>query len=405
VETVQFLILGGGPSGLAAAHGLIEGGVPVEQVLILEKEGVGGGLCRSEVIDGAPLDIGGGHFLDVRRKDVLDFLFRFLPREEWGAHNRISKIRLRNQAVDYPLESNLWQLSPDGQIDFLESIAKAGCVNGAPNPESFGEWIVWKLGERIAQEYMLPYNRKIWSVDLDSLGTYWLHKLPNVSFRETLRSCLERRSQGTMPAHARFLYPGRHGYGEVWKRMGDALGNRLVRHHSVKSIDLTTRIVDHRWKARTIISTIPWTVWPSVCQIPENIVNAISRLQATAVDVDYCPETPDDPSHWIYEPDESIRYHRLLLRANFVTGGRGYWTETNAARSVPPTSWRHRNEFAYPLNTKDKPEALEKVLQWAAGHDILGLGRWGRWEHLNSDVAVAESLSAAHRLVARGEST
>ncbi len=46
-------------------------------------------------------------------------------------------------------------------------------------------WIRWKLGERIAEEYMLPYNRKIWSVDLDSLGTYWLYKLSDVSFRKT----------------------------------------------------------------------------------------------------------------------------------------------------------------------------------------------------------------------------
>ena len=58
----------------------------------------------------------------------------------------------------------------------------AGCVRGEQMPESFAAWIQWKLGDRIAQEYMLPYNRKIWSMDPDQLGTYWLHKLPNVSF-------------------------------------------------------------------------------------------------------------------------------------------------------------------------------------------------------------------------------
>ena len=401
MKTVRFLILGGGPSGLTLAHALIDVGIPADQVLVLEKETVAGGLCRSELVDGAPLDIGGGHFLDVRRKEVLDFLFRFLPEHEWAAHDRISKIRLRGLEIDYPLESNLWQLPKDAQVDYLESIARAGCVSGAPAPTAFGNWITWKLGERIAQEYMLPYNQKIWSTDLDSLGTYWLYKLPDVSFRDTLRSCLEGRPQGTMPAHARFLYPRRHGYGEVWKRMGAALGDRLVTGCPVESVDLASRTVNGRWKAETIISTIPWTIWPGLCRMPQDTVRALSRLRSVAIDVDYCPDSLDSPSHWIYEPDESVPYHRRLLRANFAEGSRGYWTETNAVRSGPRTGWRHRNEFAYPLNTRDKPEAVNDILRWAAGHGIIGVGRWGRWEHMNSDVAVAESLDVARRLGAK----
>lgn len=46
-----------------------------ESFLVIEKESEAGGLCRSHEVDGAPLDIGGGHFLDVRRPDVNEFLF------------------------------------------------------------------------------------------------------------------------------------------------------------------------------------------------------------------------------------------------------------------------------------------------------------------------------------------
>jgi hypothetical protein len=49
------------------------------------------------MVDGAPLDIGGGHFLDVRRPAVLDFLFQFMPRGEWNEYTRIAKIRLRGR--------------------------------------------------------------------------------------------------------------------------------------------------------------------------------------------------------------------------------------------------------------------------------------------------------------------
>ena len=77
MEKVKYLILGAGPAGLTFANMLKRKGE--ESFLILEKEKEAGGLCRSAEVDGSPLDIGGGHFLDVRRPKVCEFLFDFLP--------------------------------------------------------------------------------------------------------------------------------------------------------------------------------------------------------------------------------------------------------------------------------------------------------------------------------------
>lgn len=398
MRNFKFLVLGAGPSGLTVAHALIDAGHSPRDIAVIEQHKIAGGLCRSETVDGAPLDIGGGHFLDVKRPEVLDFVFRFMPREEWNLFERVSKIRIRGMEIDHPLEANLWQFPSEIQADYLESIAQAGCVRDEAMPESFAEWIKWKLGERIAQEYMLPYNRKIWSMEPDQLGTYWLYKLPNVSFRETLLSCLEGKPMGALPAHGTFLYPKKFGYGEVWRRMGEALGDSLVADCPVQHVDLATRTVNGQWQAQTIISTIPWTLWPRYCRLPDAILGAVAELKNAPIDIDYHPETLDSKAHWIYEPDESVSHHRLLLRSNFASGARGYWTETNAARSQPTGGTRFHNEFAYPVNTLGKPEAVRKILDWASGHGIIGLGRWGRWEHMNSDVAVAEALQMAAEL-------
>jgi len=399
MKKYQFIILGAGPSGLALAHRLLHCGILKSELLVLESNPESGGLCRSQTVDGAPLDIGGGHFLDVRRKEVLDFLFSFMPSSEWTLFERVSKIRLRGTEVDYPLEANLWQLPKDVQVDYLESIAQAGCVRGEPMPKSFAAWIEWKFGERITKEYMLPYNRKIWSMDPDALGTYWLYKLPDVSFRETLQSCLEGRPTGSMPAHGTFFYPKEFGYGEVWRRMGETLGDSLITNCPVKRIDLETRTINGKWQAEIIISTIPWTLWPNYCELPESVLSAISHLKNAAIDVDYHSATLVNPSHWIYEPEETISHHRLLLRSNFVPGSCGYWTETNAKRSRKPSGIRFHNEFAYPINTQDKPQQVDHVLTWARSHGIIGAGRWGRWEHMNSDVAVSEALQTADKLI------
>src|SRR5262245_11137420 len=147
---VKYLILGGGPSGLSFAHALLDAGE--ESFLVLEKESQAGGLCRSTMVDGSPLDTGGGHFLDVRRKDTLDLLFRFMPESEWNRFSRIAKIRLSGIEVDHPLEGNLWQLPIEQQADFLESIAQAGSVRGVAMPGLFEDWIHWKLGSRIAKD-------------------------------------------------------------------------------------------------------------------------------------------------------------------------------------------------------------------------------------------------------------
>lgn len=152
----RYLILGAGPSGLTLAHALLELGVPGDQVVVVEQEAKPGGLCRSVEVDDAPLDIGGGHFLDVRRKRVLDFLFRFMPASEWDTYERVAKIRLRGKEIDHPFEANLWQLSREEQVDYLESIARAGGLRGEPFSEAFEDWVGWKLGDRIAMDYMLP---------------------------------------------------------------------------------------------------------------------------------------------------------------------------------------------------------------------------------------------------------
>ena len=47
--------------------------------------------------------------------------------------------------------------------------------------------------EDCADKTNLETLSKMFGEELDALGTYWLEKLPNVSFDETLLSCLNRK--------------------------------------------------------------------------------------------------------------------------------------------------------------------------------------------------------------------
>ena len=402
---LNFLILGAGPSGLTFAHKLKELGE--NSFVLLEKEADAGGLCRSRTVDGSALDIGGGHFLDLKRKHVLNFLFQFLPEQNWNRFERKTTIMLHNREVDYPLESNIFQLSNEDQVEYLHAIALSGEQQGKPKPVSFQDWVQWKFGSRIAEDYMIPYNKKIWSIELERLGTHWLDKLPSVNFKEMLRSCLTKKPEGQIPAHASFLYPKQGGYGQIWKIMADQLGEKIQYLQELDRIDIPTMTVRTRskeYKAKHIISSIPWPTWLHVAQLPEDVKSQMKRLEYTSLEVGYYKENLKSDSQWIYIPDENVPHHRILNRRTFVTGSRGYWTETNTKRTSmqrEQPEWNHLNEFAYPVNTQDKPAAIREVLEWGRQNHIYGLGRWGTWEHVNSDVVVDQALNLAMEL--RGE--
>lgn len=399
---MKYLILGAGPAGLTFANRLKQKGI--KDFLILEREDTAGGLCRSVDVDGTPLDIGGGHFLDVRRPDVNKFLFEFMPETEWFKYNRDSRIDLNGNFISHPLEANIWQMKPEDQVEYLKSIAMAGCNLGTKIPKKFIEWIYWKLGSKIAEDYMIPYNQKMFSKELSQLGTYWLEKLPNVSFEDTLLSCLTKKAYGIQPGHAQFYYPKKYGYGELWLRMANAIKENIKYSKQVKGIDFTTRTVTSKdgtkYQGEQIISTIPWIEFDDIIGMPESMRAQIKELKFSSIQVEYFPINLDTSCHWIYYPDLTLSYHRILVRHNFCPHSKGYWTETNSERISNETNnnFKYMNQYAYPLNTIKKPHIMERLLTWSKERGVIGLGRWGEHQHYNSDVTVERAIKLVEGL-------
>lgn len=400
---MKYLILGAGPAGLTFANKLKQAGE--NNFLVLEREEQAGGLCRSVDVDGSPFDIGGGHFLDVRRPKVNEFLFGFMPEEEWDKYDRDSRIVVNGNEVNHPIEANIWQMRIEDQVEYLKSIAVAGCNTGKEMPQAFVDWIYWKLGAKVAEDYMIPYNQKMFSKELNQLGTYWLEKLPNVSFEETLLSCLTKKAYGTQPGHAQFYYPKKYGYGELWLRMAEAIKDNIECNKPVKGIDFTTKTVTTadgaKYQADVIITTIPWMEFDEIIGMPEDIRQSIQELKFSSIQTEYHPENLNTPCQWIYYPDPKLAYHRILVRHNFCPGSKGYWTETNSERvdmDVPNDNFKYMNQYAYPLNTIRKPEIMKKLLAWSAEQSVYGLGRWGEHQHYNSDVTVDLAMKLAESL-------
>lgn len=348
---------------------------------------------------------GGGHFLDVRRPKVNEFLFQFMPEDEWDRYVRDSRIVVNGNVVNHPIEANIWQMRIKDQVEYLKTIATAGCNIGEKMPDDFVDWIYWKLGSKIANDYMIPYNQKIFSKELNQLGTYWLEKLPNVSFEETLLSCLMKKAYGMQPGHAEFFYPKKYGYGELWLRMADKIKDNIEYNKVVKKINCTTKTVTTEdgdvYKADVIVTTIPWMEFNEIVGMPIDIRESIKNLKISSIQTEYFPENLNTACQWIYYPDPKLSYHRILVRHNFCPNSRGYWTETNSERikmEETNSNFKYMNYYAYPLNTIDKPRIMSKLLSWGIAQNIIGLGRWGEHQHYNSDVTVELAMKLAEKL-------
>lgn len=400
----KYLIIGAGPAGLTLACALKRKGI--DSFLLLEKETEAGGLCRSEYVDGAYIDVGGGHFLDTKRENVTEFLFQYMPREEWNIFQRKSTIDVNGCEISHPFEANLWQFPKELQNKYLESIKVAGCNTGEKAPELFVDWIRWKLGDQIANDYMLPYNQKMFGDNLNELGTYWVSKLPSVSYEETLQSCIDKKAYGKEPGHTFFYYPKDYGYGELWKRMAESLSENIEYNTSVKEIDVINKCVltndNTRIDADYIINTAPWTSFDSIVGLPDSLKSKLSKLRYSSVEIAYYPQNVDSDAHWIYYPDKSLGFHRRLLRHNFIENAKGHWIETNLDRvnlnGNAESNYKFINKYAYPLNTIDKPQIIDNLLSNMEKNGVFGLGRWGEWQHYNSDVVVDLAMKMSDRI-------
>lgn len=252
---------------------------------------------------------------------------------------------------------------------------------------------------------MIPYNRKMFGEELNQLGTYWLDKLPNVSFDETLISCLSKKAFGQQPGHAQFYYPKKYGYGELWLRMAQNIENNIEYGKSVIGIDFNKNIITTadgcKYQADVIITSIPWLEFERIEGMPKELSCLVKKLKYTSIQVEYFKSSINTDAHWIYYPDDRYKYHRILVRHNFAENSSGYWTETNCAyinEKKMGDNFSYISKYAYPLNTVDKPKIMKMILEWCNAKSVYGLGRWGEHQHYNSDLTVELAMKMADKL-------
>lgn len=399
----EYVIIGGGITGISMARLLQIAGV--KSVRVLEAAPEAGGLCRTEKVGGHFLDIGGGHFLCTKYPEVYDFVFAHIPKSEFNFFPRVSTIVLDGMELDYPLESNIWQMPLERQVEYLISVVQNGEARGLPAPKDFEGWIRWKLGDRVAETYMLPYNRKIWGVEPQEMDVDWLHKIPRLDVKDIVSACLEHTADAEkMPSHQGFYYPKNGGYQEVFDALLKPVADWVEYSSPAQTIEQGDGclVVNGKYRTRHVINTAPWHTLTDSPLFPPHIRSLIASLRHNTVVVSLHEEDYQTPAHWTYVPSLDQPHHRSFYIHNFAphSDPRGVYRETNSRRwqSGQGEIYSHSNKYAYPLPTIGWADTINQVLDWAQSLNIHGLGRWGQWEYFNSDVCIYQAMQLARKL-------
>ncbi len=441
----RILILGAGPTGLGAAHRLVEAGHP--DWMLLEARAEVGGLAASYLdARGFTWDFGVHvHFSHYARYDrALD---RALG-DAWLWHDRGSWIRLGGRFVPYPFQNNLHHLEPEALERALDGLARR--ADGAPRaPANFAEWIDAHFGEGIAELFMRPYNLKVWGYPLEALGTGWVGERVAIPDLETVRRAVTmRRDEVNWGPNRRYRYPLRGGTGAIWRALAAQLPADRVRTGArVVAIDLERRTVvradggGERWDH--LVSSLPLDRLIAICTgLPEAVAAQAQRLRKSAVHAVGVGLRGALPTHfasrsWIYFPETQAPFYRLTVLSNLsphnapspdcwsllaevsetpdrpVDHGRLAAAVVTALRRdglLPEGSevvslWHRREEYGYPTPAVDRDAALEVLQRELARRGVLSRGRFGAWRYeiSNQDHCHMQGVEAVERLLGLGD--
>ena len=405
----EYVIIGAGVTGITLCKKFREEGI--ENVLVLEKEKGWGGLCRTELIDGHNLDIGGGHFFHTKYPQVFDYVFKYLPEEHFRYYSRVSKIEIEGQTIDYPIESNIWQLPINRQIPYLISVIRNRESQGYPAPVDYEQWIRWKLGDEICDNYMIPYNLKLWGVSPSEMDVDWLYKIPRVDVDEVLQYSLTHKADvSKFPAHIHFYYPKQGGFQRIVDAIGADEKDKILLNTPVKKLVYTNNhwIINNELEAKNVVTTIPWNDLQQCMEIPVELQNSFSRIKYNRIVISLYESEYEHNWHWRYIPDVRKAHHREFFIHNYSESSKadGVYLETGIARrsfiGVPYHGrkiYEIETDAAYPIPVIGHAEAIRNILGYYKKYHLFGVGRWGQHEYQNADVSIAEAMKFVENVI------
>ena len=280
----------------------------------------------------------------------------------------------------------------------------------APN---FKEWIKDNLGRGIARHFMFPYNNKVWAYPLEDLSAGWIGE----------RVCQRPNAGDTAwGPNSVFRYPLRGGTGEIFRRMAAASGDNLRLNSKLLGVNPRTKRIrlsggiEDRYDA--LINTSPLDSFlKTIDGCGKRLLRASRHLKHNSVFIvgiglhKRCRQK----RCWVYFPEKTSPFYRMTYLSNYSPNNAPdsayqsllcesaysrYKKESSSGitdatirglvssgileptdRKKIASTFLFDIDYAYPIPTLKRDEALGAILPELQRMGIYSRGRFGSWRY------------------------
>ncbi len=414
----RIAVIGAGPAGIGA--GLALG----DRAIVVEREAEAGGLCRTLLRRGTVCDFG-GHSFHTPHPAIRELVFSAVEMYE---QKRDARCATHGVMIPYPFQAHFAEIDrPDVIEECRAGLARATDGRGAAD---FEEYIVGRFGPGIAKHFLLPYNRKLWGMDLRRMTADWAAERVAASADKAERFDETGGRRKPLQSDTTVAYPARGGFGEIMaalsRRLADLrLGQTVVR---VDPEDRTLHLhggATLHWDR--LVSTIPLNELLSLLpDAPDEQRAAAARLQALplALVLVIVGHPVDGPIQRVYSADPDYPAHKTALNHNSSDHLRTLPQHVIVAEvsSLPEKSLSPQTlqravvhhlarlglisspavvratelvsvPYGYPVPTHDRDAIVAGLKAWLAERGIHTVGRFGEWAYINADEALHRGLA------------
>ncbi len=438
----KILILGAGPTGLGAAWRLEKLGY--RNWRLFEKENQPGGLSASVVDSSGFVWDYGGHII-FSSIDRFNSLVSELLGDEIVKHARESWVRIYDRFIKYPFQSNFHFLQEQVVLECVEGLL--GIQDVEPDRTNFLTWVNTVFGKGIAEHFMIPYNEKVWAVDLKGMDAGWIaERVTTVDIRKVIENIIYRKEDSNWGPNREFSYPLNGGTGGLFTKMASVLDSNIEYGRAIEKIDIRKKelvLADRaKYNYDILISTIPL---PELIKIidrpPESLVKRGKNFltnQGIMTGIGIKRPCPSN-KNWTYFPQNKHPFYRVTYLSNYSpnnTPGDRYFsllceistserTSYNVGSILDETveglidaaflesddrerivsTWVADIPYSLPVPFMGRNRDIGRIHELLEKNQLFSRGRFGSWKYEigNMDHSVMQGMELVERIFSIGE--